>query len=145
MFMLKFTFILLNFFTVFTFAQSGWVLQTVNTEYNINYLSYKDTAICQLASKYVGSHAPQFFISTNGTATWHQNYLFAFGYDDIQFLNAYTGFLMDYQTNQITIRRSNNSGLSWSTIHTFYTGTGTFENLYFIDMQTGYLWGNTVL
>jgi len=122
------------------YSQNGWILQTVNSDLDINYLSYKDTNICQLASKNFVTTPPKVLVSTNGTNSWQTIELFSFGITHLQFLNSLTGYLLDYQTNEIKLRRTNNSGLSWSVVTTLYVGTGNYKKLYFINSNTGFIW-----
>lgn len=137
---IKLTFLLALVITNLTYSQNGWILQTVNSNLDINYLSYKDTNICQLASKYFINTPPKVLVSTNGANSWQTIELFSFGITHIQFLNSYTGYLLDFQTNEIKLRRTDNFGLSWNVATTIYTVTGSYQKLYFMNSNTGFIW-----
>jgi photosystem II stability/assembly factor-like uncharacterized protein len=60
---------------------------------------------------------------------------------DMHFLNANTGFIIYAGSNDLSVLRSMNSGINWSSIYSQIVPYG-FDNVYFISDNTGYIWGS---
>lgn len=123
------------------FPQSGWIVETINPAYNLEIVSYKDTNVCQLIQKFNISGTPLVVVSTNGTSSWSINQVFGVGIKDAQFLNPSNGILINWSHNNISLYKTNNYGINWSSAGMITVAVSYFDRIYFSSQDYGFIWG----
>uniref|UniRef100_UPI003BA6B7C7 WD40/YVTN/BNR-like repeat-containing protein n=1 Tax=Emticicia sp. TaxID=1930953 RepID=UPI003BA6B7C7 len=80
-------------------------------------------------------------ITRDGGKTWEQRSFTDFYFSDIQFVDENNGFLLGNKNSRPYILKTIDKGVTWQVIDVNFPYQG-FEDLYFIDGQTGWIAGS---